>query len=134
MSRSKRTKLRAISPNGETYVFDSILQASVELRKNASTISRCMSKGIPSKSGWTFESLKHIERSNDICKEYQCDYEYQVNCDNRLVTWFPKMRRERVRQLANFINKRLEPRWMTIDKRIAALEKQYLKEVLKSLE
>ena len=129
MSRSKRTKLRAISPNGETYVFDSILQASVELRKNASTISRCMSKGIPSKSGWTFESLTNItsERSNQICKEYQ------VNCDTRLVTWFPKMRRERVRQLANFINKRLEPRWMTVDKRIAALEKQYLKEVLKSL-
>ena len=81
------------------------------------------------------ESRKRIIREEPSgCHSVVEQFEYEVPCDNPTVCALPRNRRDRIVQLKMFIYAKLRDRWRIIPKRQAALEKQYVREILESLE
>lgn len=60
--------------------------------------------------------------------------EYDVNHTDKLVTYIPRTKKERINQLRNMIWATNSKRWMTIPTYQATLEKTAYKELLRSLE
>ena len=68
-----------------------------------------------------------------IKNPFHNEYNYEVDCYAQTACFIPNGRKERVEFLRKFIAKRLHERWMTIPKRQAALEEQFLLEITNSL-
>ena len=77
---------------------------------------------------------KALQRSNGNCKENEGQFEYEVDCWNREVTFIPRNRQARIALLKKLIWTHMEHRWMLEPKPVAALEKRAYKELLRSLE
>lgn len=69
----------------------------------------------------------------EIKNPFHNEYSYEVGCYDQTACFIPNGRKERVEFLKKFIAKRLHERWMTIPKRQAALEEQFLLEITNSL-
>lgn len=69
----------------------------------------------------------------EIKNPFHNEYSYEVGCYDQTACFIPNGRKERVEFLRKFIAKRLHERWMTIPKRQAALEEQFLLEITNSL-
>lgn len=80
-----------------------------------------------------FDDAPKPKRANNECKEKQNNYEYEVDCKDRKVFYFERSKEGRKKQLKQYIYNKLQYHWMTIDKRLAALEKRFLKDIINSL-
>ena len=68
------------------------------------------------------------------CKQLVEDAVYEVPCQNRQVCYLGRSKQERLDNFKTFLFTKFRERWLIIDKRVATLERQYIREMLKSLE
>lgn len=148
-----RVKTYVYQEDGEELVFDSLSDAAAYTKENHMTVRGCAKDTRLSRKGFLYskeklpqetvekmfderreETNKKLERFNSNCKEFEGKYEYEVECSERLVTWIPRNRKEKVEQLRKMIYNGMQYRWMIVPKQVAALEKRAYKELLKSLE
>lgn len=67
------------------------------------------------------------------CKQIVEDAVYDVDCKNPLVCHLARKKEERKEQLKTFLFTKFRERWLIIDKRVATLERQFLREIINSL-
>lgn len=96
---------------------------------------------ICTKQGWHFSDhrLTDEERHNLPIKEnhYQAEVKDARGCDkdkndcqDMMLFDFPRSKEEKVDEFKSFLFTIFRERWMLIDKRVAQLEKEYIKEAL----
>jgi len=64
------------------------------------------------------------------CYKEQEDARYEVNCQDMRVFDFPRSREGKIDEFKSFLFTRFRDRWMIIDKRVAQLERAYIREAL----
>ena len=161
--KPKRT-VYAYTEDGVAKQFECIAEAAVAAQENPQTIRACATQQrISTRTEYLYtfdeltprevqdkydeffnkykskqkkrESLEKItQRSNGLCKENEGQFEYEVDCFDREVTYIPRNRQARINLLKNLIWTNMEDRWMRLPKAVAALEKRAYKELLRSLE
>ena len=73
---------------------------------------------------------KHVGKG---CKQIVNKQEYEVNCNNPMVTYQARNKKERIQHFKTFLFNRFRERWLVIPKSAATLEQIYIKEFLNSL-
>lgn len=68
------------------------------------------------------------------CKQLVEDAVYEVPCKNPQVCYLGRSKQERLDNFKTFLFTKFRERWLIIDKRVATLERQFIREMLKSLE
>jgi len=130
------------------FVADSATEAAKKASVATAVVFQILSKQRPcTKQGWHFSDhrLTDEERYNlpvkDIhhqakvkdargCYNEQEDCKYEVNCQDMRVFAFPRSREEKIEEFKTFLFTRFRDRWMIIDKRVAQLERCYIREAL----
>lgn len=134
--------------------FNSLQEASIYTHDGISAISQVLSGLRPmTRKGYTYtdhqltaeerQSLpikkekieqKKEPRYNDTCKQ-RIDYNLEpvVDCATHQVFLLERSKEARKQQLKDFIYKKLKYHWLTSDKRITAMEKQFIREILNSI-
>lgn len=64
------------------------------------------------------------------CYKEEEDSKYEVTCQNMKVFDFPRSREGKIDKFKTFLLTRFRDRWMIIDKRVAQLEREYIREAL----
>ena len=143
-------QIYAYSKDGNAYKFSSMAAAAQFTGDSPPTVAQRVNKRVekitPKGFIYTRKPLTQseldelfdkddskLQRANDICKEKENGFEYEVDCRNRMVCWLPRSREGKLEMLKKFINERLKLHWMTCSKQQAALEHKFLKEVFDNL-
>ena len=130
------------------FVADSAKEAGQKTSVNVSTVLQILNgKQTCTKHGWHFSDhrLTDEERYNlpvkdnyyqaevkDArgCYKQQEDCKYEVNCQDMRVFDFPRSREGKIDEFKSFLFSKFRDRWMIIDKRVAQLERAYIREAL----
>ena len=152
-----RVEIWAYGNDGMCKKFNSITQASLELRENPATVKNAAKDERITRKGYLYsfnqltvnEVLKKFEerdkklanmkknqvqeRANSVCKEFIGSQEFIVNCYDRQITYIPKTRKDRITLLKKLIWAKLEDHWFSIPIKLANIEKRAFQELLDSL-
>lgn len=133
------------------FVADSAKEAGQKTSVNVSTVLQILNgKQTCTKHGWHFSDhrLTDEERYNlpvkdnhyqaevkDArgCYKQQEDCKYEVNCQDMRVFDFPRSREGKIDEFKSFLFSKFRDRWMIIDKRVAQLERAFIREFLDSI-
>ena len=135
----------------------SMLKAAMYAGVSQPTVATAIRNNKPTKKGWRFTTEK-VEFADEEVIEYNKQEEeiderfpnyryvdknkkrlfvgsqqYEVSSKDKLVTFIPVSKQERKNLLKTLIWKRLEKRWLTIDKRVSTLERQTFTELIDSI-
>lgn len=136
-----------------TYVYkDQTLLKQCKNQTEAAKVAQCAQTQVsiimsgkqnkPTANGYYFsskelskEELDNIYslRYNQACKQKYNNYEYEVSCQNPLVTYIPKSRKDKLKQLQALIWATNYHHWQQIPKYQANLEKVAYTELIESL-
>ena len=75
----------------------------------------------------------YVRQDGRKCTKVVEDMEYEVPCDNQNVCHFARSKEQRKEDFKTFLFTKFRDRWMIIDKRMATLERQYIREFLQSI-
>lgn len=124
------------------FVADSAAEAAMKASVATAVVFQILRKQRPcTKQGWHFSDhrLTDEERHNLPIKDnhYQAEVKDargcnkdKNDCQDMMLFDFPKSKEEKVDEFKSFLFTIFRERWMLIDKRVAQLEKAYIREAL----
>lgn len=124
------------SQDGVSKYFDSLLQAAQTMGESMTTVRTCFLKGKVSLRGYLYSIKELTPQEVQDCYgnaggiRNHKELNYFTNTSKFQVG---RSREERKSELKTFIGNKLKQRWLTCDKRIADMERQYLKVLIDSI-
>ena len=133
------------------FVADSAAEAARKASVATAVVFQILSKQRPcTKQGWHFSDhrltdeeryelpIKDNHYQSEVkdargCYKEQEDCKYEVNCQDMNVFAFPRSKEGKIDEFKTFLFTRFRDRWMLIDKRVAQLERAYIREALEEL-
>lgn len=82
----------------------------------------------------TVQNQGYTRVDGRACKQLVEDAVYEVPCKDPKVCHLARSRQQRLEDFKMFLFTKFRERWLIIDKRVATLERQYIREMLKSFE
>lgn len=103
-----------------------------------------LTKSTHTRDGYTYslkplteEEIENLSTSNSknghSCEEKVEQFTYEIECSNRNVLYHPKSKEGRIEMFKSFIYPRLNDRWKNMPKKLATLERQYVREFFKTI-
>lgn len=124
------------------FAANSAAEAARKASVATAVVYQILSKQRPcTKQGWHFSDHKltdeEIEQLPIKCNHHQaevkdargCDKD-KKDCQDMMLFDFPSSRERKVDEFKSFLFTIFRERWMLIDKRVAQLEKEYIREAL----
>lgn len=124
------------------FVADSAAEAAMKASVATAVVFQILRKQRPcTKQGWHFSDHKltdeEIEQLPIKDNHHQAEVKDAIGCDkdkkdcqDMMLFDFPRSKEEKVDEFKSFLFTIFRERWMLIDKRVAQLEKAYIKEAL----
>lgn len=138
----KKKKTYAYLNQEFKFVADSAAEAAMKASVATSVVYQILKQErICTKQGWHFSDHKltdeEIEQLPIKCNHHQaevkdargCDKD-KKDCQDMMLFDFPRSKEEKVDEFKSFLFTIFRERWMLIDKKVAQLEKAYIKEAL----
>lgn len=124
------------------FVADSAAEAAMKASVATAVVFQILRKQRPcTKQGWHFSDHKltdeEIEQLPIKCNHHQaevkdargCDKD-KKDCQDMMLFDFPRSKEGKVDEFKSFLFAIFQERWMLIDKKVAQLEKAYIREAL----
>lgn len=124
------------------FVVDSAAEAARKASVATAVVYQILSKQRPcTKQGWhfsdhelTYEEIEQLpikdnHHQAEVKDARGCDKD-KKDCQDMMLFDFPSSRERKVDEFKSFLFTIFRERWMLIDKRVAQLEKEYIREAL----
>ena len=133
------------------FVADSAAEAARRASLTTGAVFHILNKQrVCTKQGWHFADHKLTDEEREElpikdnhhqvevrdargCYKEQEDCKYEVSCQDMRVFAFPRSKEEKIDEFKTFLFTKLHDRWMIIDKRVAQLERCYIRQFLDSI-